>query len=134
MADRSMLQHKTPHLESRDFVAAFTGAGAAPPVKAATSVIAAADNYATSATPAATRSGAGAYVVSLNPAMKFPKILHIDPQVIGTDGKKCHVVSYSLAAGVYTITVLCYTAAGVAADLAATDTVFFRIFARDSTA
>jgi hypothetical protein len=134
MADRSPYPHKTNHLESRDFVAAFTGAGAAAPVKAATTVLAAADNFATTATPAATRSGVGAYVVSLNPQVKYPRILHIDPQVIGPDGKKCHVVSFSVAAGVYTITVLCFTAAGVAADLAATDTVFFRMFCRDSTA
>ena len=97
-------------------VASVTGAGAAPPVTSATSVVPAADNYAHNTT-AHTRAGVGQYTIFLKE--KFPRILSIAPNVIGTDGKKATVVSFDVTAA--SVTILTWTVAGVAVDLASTD-------------
>lgn len=106
-------------------VASVTGAAAAPPVTTPTTVVPAADNYAHNTT-VHTRAGVGQYTIFLKE--KFPRILSIAPSVIGTDGKKATVVSFDVTAA--SVTILTWTVAGVAVDLAATDRLTLTIWNR----
>lgn len=115
MPTRSHYATSSMHVEKIDFVAAVVGAGASAPTIPAATVITAADNFAASAT----RSGTGTYVITLKE--KFPSFVHIDPMVVGSDGKRVQVTSWSVSAG--TISVQAYNVSGVAADLTTGDTL-----------
>jgi len=113
------------------FYALVQGAGAATPVIPAPptfprgsvttvkTVATKMNNYAASTT----RSGVGVYTVVLSDGL--PEILDIIPNVWGTDGKRAQIQDYNPVTRTISVTV--FTAAGAAADLAATDVLRFTI-------
>lgn len=120
--NRSEYPTHSMHHRAVTMLAALVGAGAAIPTIPAASVVLAADNWAASAT----RSGVGTYVITLKD--KLPVHLAMGCEVIGTDGKRVQVTAFSVTAG--TISIQAYTAAGVAVDLATTDTLRILITGR----
>lgn len=110
------------------------GAGAAAPVIPTTvpsstvslHTMAAADNMVSGTAGDITRSGVGAYTLKLKD--QLPVILDIIPNVWGADGKRASVVSYNPTTRI--VSLLVYTAAGVAADLAATDNLKLTVYGR----
>lgn len=120
--NRSEYPTHSMHHRAVYMLAAVVGAGAAIPTIPAATVILPADNWAASAT----RSGVGTYVIILKD--KLPVHLMMACAVIGTDGKDVQVTAFSTVNG--TISVQTYTAAGVAVDLATTDTLRILITGR----
>lgn len=110
------------------------GAGVAIPVIPTTTLsvsssiqpMTAADNMVSGTAGDITRSGAGVYTLKLKDSL--PVILDIIPNIWGTDGKQAQLTDYVPSTRILTVKV--YTAAGVAADLAATDNLKLTIFGR----
>jgi hypothetical protein len=113
------------------YFAKFKGAGAfalvvAPTTFSSTSSIGfmhVSNNFASVTAADHTRSGAGAYTVKLSDTV--PVVLNIVPTVWGPDGKRAQIADYNPSTRV--ATVLTWDAAGVAADLAATDFLVLEI-------
>lgn len=111
------------------FFGALQGAGAAAPViptnvRPTTTTklyLARSNNFFSTVAGDITRSGAGAYTAKLRDSV--PELIDVDINVWGTDGKQAQVTEYNPVTRVITFTVL--SAAGAAADLAATDVARF---------
>lgn len=111
--------------EQCTFFGSVQGAGASIPVIPTTTQsvstsklpMTAANNFVSGTAGDITRGGVGTYTLKLKDSL--PVILDIVPTVWGTDGKRCQVVDYVPSTRIVSVQV--YTAAGAAADLAATD-------------
>lgn len=114
--------------------AAVVGAGAAAPTVPATTVYPTARNMVSKVTAEIpTRSGAGVYVIYLDPNMAPPVVDQIVPTVQGSSKQAFITTAYSPSAR--TVGVSVFTAAGVAADLASgTDLLLLQVFGANSKA
>lgn len=134
--NQSENQSSSMAYEEITFYAKIQGAGAAAPVRAPTTFSAtssigfmhASNNFVSLTATDIVRSGAGVYTVKLRDSL--PVILWIDPSVWGTDSKRAQVTDYNPTTRVISVKVT--TAAGVAADLASTDFLTFKITGQKS--
>jgi hypothetical protein len=130
---RSEYKASSMHLEAVDLMAAVAGAGTGAPTVVATTVMAAADNFAASAT----RTSEGLYVVQLKE--HIPEILQVVPTIERASGvlKHVNVVSWSetgTSTG-STVTVQVSLAAGSGVDdIETTDVLRLRVYGRLSLA
>lgn len=108
-----------------DLMAAFTGAGASAPTVSSSTVMAAEDNFASSAV----RTSEGLYVFTLKE--KVPEILQVVPTIERASGvlKHANIVSWSETAGTVTVQVSLANGGGVD-DIETTDVLRLRIYAR----
>lgn len=134
--NRSKYPAKTTHNDSTTDVASFTGAGAAAIVVSAAAVLAAGANYAvpagTNKATVITRNGVGDHTLTFADAPT--RVLHVDPQTYGTTALKAVITTRTQnVGGTFTVRVLTFTPAGVAADMAATDFLTIYVYGSDST-
>lgn len=119
------------------YTVAVTGAGAAPPVLPTDSAVQPgyprkSNVLSTVTAEAPTRSGVGAYVITVDPSFKLAQWLDAPASVFGTTGAWAQVSVMSAANR--TLTVKVFAAAGAAADLAVGDLLVIDIKGRDSLA
>lgn len=116
---------------------AVAGAGAAPPVTPVDSSVQPGfprkcNVLSTAAGEAPTRSGVGAYVITVDPSFKLAQWLDAPCSVFGTPGAWAQVSVMNNVTRQLTIKV--FAAAGAAADLAVGDLLVIDIKGRDSLA
>lgn len=116
---------------------AVTGAGAAPPVAPADSAVQPGfpkkcNVLSLVAAEIPTRSGVGAYVITVDPSFQLAQWLDAPASVFGTTGAWAQVSL--LNAATRQLTVKVFAAAGAAADLAVGDLLVIDIKGRDSLA
>lgn len=130
---RSETQARSMVGGSVKFHGAVQGAGAAAPVIPTTTLsttssklyMAVSVNCISATAGDITRGGVGAYTAKIKEDLAVPVILDIIATCWGADSKRVQVQDYNPTTRIITFAVT--TAAGVAADLAATDAVKFNI-------
>lgn len=117
-------------------VAAFTGAAAAAIVVAASTVLALRNNYAAPQGGVATiitRNGVGDHTITFPEAPTVA--LYVNARVTGTTALQANITTFTVNANnTLTVRVLTATPAGVATDMAATDTLRLLIMGAESNA